>query len=110
MGPRWFGQVRRIHIAKLRIARRIILKASALWFLVRATLAAVGLLLPVPRVAALIVLVVLVLLRIEIRWSHEDVLLGNLGLSKLTIYSLAAVPVVALEATAGVLGRLMFGP
>ena len=108
MGSRWFGQVRRMHIAKLRIARRIILKASGLWFLVRATLAAFGLILPVARVEALIVLVVLMLLRIEIRWGHEDIMLGNLGVSHLTIYSVAAVPVLALEITAGVVGR--FGP
>ena len=106
----WFGQVRRKNVARLRIARRIILKASILWFLVRATLAAFGLILPVARVEALIVLVVLVLLRIEIRWAHEDVMLGNLGVSHLTIYAVAAVPVLALEITAGVVGRLLLGP
>jgi hypothetical protein len=102
--------VRRRDKAKLRIARRIILKASALWFLVRAMLAAFGLIVPVPRVEALIVLVALVLLRIEIRWSHEDILLGNLGVSHLAIYAVAAVPVLALEITAGVVGRLLLGP
>ncbi len=80
-----------------------------MWFLVRAVLAAFQLILPVPRVAILIVLVVLVLLRIEIRWSHEDVLLGNLGVSHVAIYAVAAVPVIALEITAGVVGRLLLG-
>jgi len=81
-----------------------------LWFLVRAALAAFGLLVPVPRVAALIVIVVLALLRVEIRWSHEDVLLGNLGVSQLTTYTVAAVPVIALEIAAGVVGRMLLGP
>jgi len=81
-----------------------------LWFLVRASLAAFGLILPVARVEALIVLIVLVLLRTEIRWSHEDVMLGNLGVSHLTIYAVAAVPVITLEITAGVVGRLLLGP
>ena len=101
--------MRKSTVAKLRIARRIILKASVLWFLVRASLAAFGLILPVVRVEALIVLVVLILLRTEIRWSHEDVMLGNLGVSHLEIYALAAVPVVALEIAAGVVAQLLLG-
>ena len=102
--------MRKSTVAKLRIARRIILKASVLWFLVRASLAAFGLILPVVRVEALIVLVVLILLRTEIRWSHEDVMLGNLGVSHFEIYAFAAVPVVALEIAASVVGRLLLAP
>ena len=101
--------MRRKNVATLRIARRIVLKASVLWFLVRASLAAFGLIVPVARVEALIVLVALVLLRVEIRWSHEDVLLGNLGVSHLAVYSWAAIPVLALEIAAGIIGRVLLG-
>jgi len=73
-------------------------------------LAALGLILPTTRVAVLIVLIVGLLLRLDIRRGHEDILLGNLGVSWLGLWTVAAGPVALLELVTGVVGRILLGP
>jgi len=73
-------------------------------------LAVFELFLPTTRVALLIVIIVGLLLRLDIKRAHEDVLLGNLGVSGLGLWTMTVVPVLLLELVAGVAGRILLGP
>ena len=97
-------------IPPARVTRRIIVNAVILWLGLRAMLAVFRLFVPAPRVAVLIVVVVGLLLRLDIKRGHEDILLGNLGVSWLGIWTVAAGPVALLEVVAGLVGRILLGP
>jgi len=93
-----------------RIVRRVVVNAVILWLGLRAMLAALGLFLPTTRVALLIVIIVGLLLRLDIKRGHEDILLRNLGVSGLGLWTMAVGPVLLLELVTGVVGRLLLGP
>ncbi|HKW46882.1 MAG TPA: hypothetical protein VJN70_05535 [Gemmatimonadaceae bacterium] len=85
------------------IARSYLARSVRLWLAVRLAVAVVGVALafdPVRLSASAVAAVIgltIVLAFVEVRWRQENALLGNLGVSQITLAVLCAIPPVLAE-------------
>lgn len=80
------------------IARTYLVRSFGLWLAIRLLLAVAGAIatsnpIRLPAAATVFVVVLTVLVAfMDTRWRHESVLLGNLGISGVTLAALFAIP------------------
>ncbi len=85
---------------------RLVVSAVVLWALIRGVLLGGGVLIPAVWTSVVLVLVVLVIVRVDMRALKEDLLLRNLGVSPAAVRLWVLVPAGTLELLASVGARL----